>query len=178
MTHFNDIGNGTINARQKQYLNRIGRRDVLPTSVKSRFLPQDILKNSSVTEGSFSFNNGVTITITSRTKSTISDDVRVATVPFMIALFDSDTFSGINPETNEVPYKTTTGNFDVYGPIAAPDFTVNDKRFFLSSGDEVFFATNGNDVVWRTAIANNSGGNETIQYIIQTRVLQSRGGGV
>lgn len=170
MTHdFHNVPGAT--ASQLKKIERISRRDPYPASIKSRSLPQDILGNSNVATGSFSIGNGVVITLTARTVSDLGDDVRTGTVPFMIALFDSDTFGGINPGTNQIPWDVTTGNFDVYGPMAMPDYTVNGKR-----RASTYFATNGNDTVYKTGIRNSSGSDEIIQYIIQTRVLQPRGG--
>lgn len=175
MNGFNNIAPVGLSASQ---IERVSRRDILPTSVESRFFPQDILGNSVVLSGSFSFNDGVVITITTRTRSSVNSKIRVGVLPFMIAFFDSDTFGGIAPRTNQIPFDVTTGKFDVYGPIAMPDYTVNGKRFYMTSaGYTIYFATDGNDVICKTGIRNSSGGAETIQYIAQTRVLQSRGGG-
>jgi hypothetical protein len=175
MNGFSNIAPAGLSSAQ---IERIGRRDVLPTSVKSRFLPQDILGNSVTSTGSFSFADGVVVTITARTTSDLDPEIKIGMLPFMIALYDSDTFSGITPGTNQIPFDVTTGDFDVYGPMAMPDYLVNGKRFYVTSGgSNIYFATDGNDVVYKTAIRNSSGGAETVQYLIQTRVLQSRGGG-
>ena len=171
MNGFSTIANGNRQAQQ-----RISRRDILPTSVKGRFIAQDLMGNSPATAASFSFNNGVVVTVTSRTISDVSSDIRLGMLPFMIAFFDSDTFGGISPGTNQIPFDTTTGNFDLYGPVAMPNFLVNSERFYVSGGSQIYFATNGNDVVYKTALRNSSGGAQTVQYIVQVRFLQSRGG--
>lgn len=175
MNDFSDISPVALSANQ---LGRISKRDVLPTQVKSRFLPQDILKNSSVSTGTFSINDNVIITITARVYSTLSEDIRLGVIPYMVAFYDADSLGSINPGTNQIPFDTTTGDWDLYGPVAMPDYTVSGKRYFTNSaGNDIYFATNGNNVVIKTAIANNTGGAETVTYLIQSRTIQSRGGG-
>ena len=156
---------GGLTAEQAR---RIGRRNIVPTSVKGRFLPQDILVNSSVDTGTFNFADGVVITITSTTFHSIDPDIRLGLLPFMVSLFNTSTLSGVDPGTNQIPYDTTTGNFDLYGPTACPNFTVNSKR------DS--FASDGNNVVYKVGVRNSSGGAEDVFYIIQTRAIISRGG--
>jgi len=173
MNGFNDIPPAGVSATQ--FKARVGRRDILPTSVKPRQLPQDFLKNSNTTNGTFSFNDGVTTTLTTKSTSTIDPLIRIGLCPFMIAFFDADSLSAIDPQNNQIPWRTTTGDFEVYGPMAMPQYKVGGKRFYVSSGSEIHFATDGNNTVYKTAVKNSSGGAETVVWIVQSRAIISRG---
>ena len=169
---FPDIPPRGLSASQ---LKRVGRRGFVPASVRSGQIAQNLIKNSAVSVVTFSFNDAITTTITSRSTSSVDPGIRLASVPFMITFFDAAGLSSISPGTNQIPFDTTTGDFDVYGPFAMPDYLVNGKRVITSSGNR--FATDGNDLVYKTAIANNSGGPETVTLLLQLRLIQSRGGG-
>lgn len=159
---------------------RIGRRDIVPASVRKSQLPQDLLANTDTTVLTTNVGNGVTITITSRSSSEIDPDIRLGLCPFMITFYEAASLGAISPGTNQIPHDVATGRYSVYGPIAMPDYTVNGKRFqqvSSASGLKIYFASDGNDVVYKTSIANNSGSAQDIVILIQERVIQSRGGG-
>jgi len=173
MIDFSNIIPSGLSAMQ---LKRYGRREILPTSIKGRQLTQDLLNNSAVENTTFSFNDGVVITVTSRITHSTDKDIRLGAVPFMFLFAESASVGGIIPGTNLIPFDVATGRFDIYGPFAMPDFTYNSKRFLTSTG--IYFSTDGNDLVYKTAIRNSSGGARTVTALIQARIIQNRGGGV
>lgn len=153
---------------------RINQRRLMPTAVKSRMISQDVIKNTDVVVTTFSIGNGVTISLNVRSSNTTDPELRVSAVPMLITFYEADGLSAVNPGTNGIPFDVATGRYDIYGPFAMPEYTVNEKRV-TSSG--TYFATDGNDLVWRTSIANNSGSQQTITALIQLRTIQVRGGG-
>ncbi len=163
-----------LSSGQIKKIERIGRRDIFPGSSKSRFLPQDFIASSDTTVVLFSVGNGVTTTITVRSTSLTDDKIRLAACPFQITFFEAATFSACNPGTNQIPFDVATGRYSVYGPMAMPDYTVNGLRAISTTNR--YFATDSNDLVHRTSLANNSGSSQDITCLLSLRTIQSRGG--
>lgn len=138
---------------------RTSQRDLLPTAIKPRSVESDFLQNTQVTTGSFSISNGVTVTITTTITALANSTIRMGAVPFQIAFFETS---------------TTTANLIPFGSgIATGRYTVTSLAMPQITG----IGTDGNNIVYKTSIANNSGGTQTIIYYIASRFIQGSGGG-
>jgi hypothetical protein len=153
---------------------RSTRRTIQPTAIQSRQISQGVIKNTNGSSGSFALANGVTTTLTTTFWNESNDEIRLSAVPFMITFFEAASLSACVPGTNQIPFDVATDRFNIWGPIAMPDYTINGKR--VTSGG-TRFASDGNNVVYKTSIVNNSGGDVTITYILSLRLIESRGGG-
>lgn len=141
----------------KQYP-RTNQRTLQPASVNSRNLNNSIIQNTDLTSGSFSIGNGVTITITSLIVSDTNALNHLAACPYEIAFFETSSASA-----NLIPFGSAiaTGRYTITS-MAMPGLSP--------------VGTDGNNLVFKTAIANNSGSTQTILYYVQCRFIS--GGGV
>jgi uncharacterized pyridoxamine 5'-phosphate oxidase family protein len=156
---------------------RVGRRGVKPTAIKSRHVPQDLIRNTEVSYISTTFNDGVTITLTSRFTSSEDANIRLSSMPFMIAIYEAASFDDIAPGTNQIPMDVATGRYTVTQLAMPGGYTVSGERFYKASGDKIFFASDNNDLIFKTSLANNSGSQQSVTFVLQNRLIQSRGGG-
>jgi hypothetical protein len=154
---------------------RVNRRGIKPTSIKSRHIPQDLLKNVTTSDITFTFAHGAVITLNSHIYSSADREIRLGTAPYMVAMFEADGLGSIAPGTNQIPMDVT-GLTYIVSQFAMPEYSVGGKRRYSVSGGYIPFATDGNDLVWKTTITNNSGVDKTVTMLIQPRVLISRGG--
>lgn len=140
---------------------RLSQRHLLPTAVKARQLSQETFGNSAVTSGSFSIADGVRVTITSTLEAVENPTFRLAAVPFMLAFFEtSRTAALLIPFGASIP----SNDYLVEGPIAMPAL----------SG----IGHDNSNLVFKTAITNNSGDTQTILFDIQVRAIIAGGGSV
>ena len=173
MTSFSNIARPVLSARQQR---RIGRRDVIPAATKGRQIAQDLIKNGAVSDALLTMADGVVVTLTARFTSSIDENVRLASTPFMVALFDTSTLAGIDPENNQIPMQSGVGDFDVFGPFAMPNYLSGGKRYYENSaGSKIYFASDGNDAVHRITLGNNSGVLQDVIALVQLRTIQSIG---
>ena len=147
------------NFELKDRYKRISQRDIFPQSVKNMQLAGNIIKNTVATqEDSVSLGIGAQLNVTSTIASTVNDEVIIATVPFMIAFFESSLVVG-----NHIPFGANVDN-DVYrqtGPEAVPQLTI--------------VGHNGFNVVYKTALFNNTGGSKDIIVVTQVRFITGGG---
>lgn len=171
MITFPSLPQRTIIQRQ-----RTNQQQIQATAVKKRLLANDIIENSNTATVPFSIGNGVTLTLTSRTTtpSELTSDVRMGSMPYMITFYEAATLAAINPGTNQIPNDVATGRYTIT-QLAMPEYTVDGARSYIDSGNTIYFATDGNDVVCKTSISNNSGGTRDIIALVQFRVLQNAG---
>src|SRR3990167_4060989 len=99
----------SISSPQISQSNRIGKREIVPASAKKSSLPQDFIGSSATDHITFSINDGVVITITSRSTSSVDPNIRLGAVPFMIAFFEAASLAAVNPGTNQIPFDVATG---------------------------------------------------------------------
>lgn len=156
---------------------RVSQRTIRPTSIKGRQVAQTLISNTSTSVTPASVADGAGITVTVRSTSTLDPKTRLTASPFMIAVFEAAHLSAIVPGTNQIPYDVANGRWDIYS-MSMPGYEVDDKHYYTSTGtgNDVYFATNGDDIVTRTSLENNSGGALDIIILIQLRTIQSRGG--
>lgn len=138
---------------------RTSQRDLLPTAVKNRIVENDFIFNTQLTSGSFSITNGTGVTITTTISGLANENIRMGACPFEVALFETSATAA-----NLIPFGTG---------IAAGRYTVTN----LAMPDLTLIGSNGNNLVFKTHIINNSGSTQTILYYIQSRFIQGIGGG-
>jgi hypothetical protein len=147
--------------RKKRPLTRRSyQRDIMPTAIKTAQLAFDVIKNTSAAqEDAVTLNNGAQLTATSTIASTINPDIRIATVPFMIAMFQ-DSLSA----ANHIPYGSSVDDnvYDFIAPTAVPQITT--------------IGTDGNNVVYKTALYNGTGSSQSIIIVTQARFITGIGG--
>jgi hypothetical protein len=153
----NNKGFSTIVDTQR----RVGKRDLFPSSVDSRQLTNTLIKNTPMVSGTFTIANNVTITITATVSLDKNSDAIIGVLPFMIALFETSNTTG-----NLIPFGAdiASGDYTVSGPMAMPSLSP--------------IGTDGNNVVYKTSITNNTGSTQTILYYIQSRFISVLGGNV
>ena len=151
MSDFTNIPGISVSQQQK-LKDRIGRRDVLPASIKGRFLPQDLLSNTSVERVSASVPTGSKITLTSTITASDNKSRRVGHLPYMIQVY-----IGTATDVNILPSGSSidTTDYDIYSWDVP----------------QVTGGTDGNNIVRKTTVANNSGDTKTIIFDIQSRVM-------
>lgn len=138
---------------------RISGREFQRGVNKGRHIKQEIIKNTDNYEDSVTLNDGETVTLTSTVTSTLSDDIRLAAIPYQIAIFETSYNTGnIIPGGGNI----THSDYVTYGPFAMPKFSPG--------------GTDGNNIVYKTAITNNSGGQVTLLFYTQVRYFTGYGG--
>lgn len=152
-----NINDGTFTGFGK-FRDRVTQRTILPTSIKPRLVDNNLLQNSSVTSGSFSIGNTVTVTLTITVTSNNNKSARLLIIPQLAFYQTTATTANLIPFGSGI----ATGRYTVTGPIAMP---------------EVTGGTDGNNMVFKVSIANNSGSTQTILYYFEDRFIQSTGGG-
>lgn len=147
--NFNNIIPSGLSANQVQ---RIGRRDILPASVKGRFLPQDLMFNTVVERASAVVSNGSKVTLTSTITAADNPDRKVGHLPYMVQVYiGSATINNILPSGSNID----TNDYDVYSWDVP----------------QVTGGTDGNNIVRKTTVANKSGSDQTIIFDVGQRLI-------
>lgn len=129
---------------------------ILANSVGAANLSTNLLTNAGTTITPFSITNGQTITITNTLTSNINIKNRIGAVPFQCVFFlTSATLNNLIPFGSGV----TPSQWVTYGPFALPEFTPG--------------GSDGNNLIIKTAITNNTGSTQTVLFYSDLRVIQS-----
>jgi hypothetical protein len=139
---------------------RISQRNILPTSVTSRLVERDFIKNTSATqEDAVTVNNGTQLNLTSTIASTVDDEIRIGVCPYMVAMFQTSLSAA-----NHIPYGSNVDNdvYDFIAPTAVPQITT--------------IGNDGFNVVYRASLYNGTGSNQSIIVVTQARYITGVGG--
>lgn len=151
MRDFNDIF--------EEEKRRASQRDIEPQAVKNSAVANNVIASTTVsTLGPFSVANGSSLDVTSTIANSANANNRLGAVPYQICFFESSlSLSKIIPGGSGV-----TGTYDVIGPLAMPQFSPG--------------GSDGNNLLFRTRLTNNSGATKTIYCLTNTRFIGGIGG--
>ena len=129
---------------------------ILANSVSAANFGTNFLTNAGVNTSTNTVPNGQTLILTTTITSNITPKNRIGAVPFECAWFL--TSIALN---NLIPFGSavTPSQWVTYGPYAMPEFTPG--------------GTDGNNLIIKNAITNNTGSTKTVIFASDLRVIQS-----
>ena len=141
---------------QYQQNQRISLQDVLPASIPNSMVATNLMKNAGVNTLTSSVPNGSTLTLTTTIVSNLAKSNRIGAVPFQCALFLTSALLN-----NLIPFGSgvTPSQWVLFGPLAMPEFTPG--------------GTDGNNLIYKSAITNNTGSTQTVIFMSDLRVIQA-----
>lgn len=129
---------------------------ILANSVSSANISTNLLTNAGVNTSINSVPNGSTLTLTTTITSNINAKNRIGAVPFQCAWFlTSATLNNLIPFGSNI----TPSQWVTYGPFAMPEFSPG--------------GTDGNNLVIKSGVTNNTGSTQTVIFMSDLRVIQS-----
>lgn len=137
---------------------RIKQQRLVPTSTKNRNISTDLLQNGGLKTSTQSITNGTRLTFTSTIVSSISSVNRLGSLPYQVCFFLTS-----QAQNNLIPFGSavTASQWVVTGPMSMPEFSPG--------------GSDGNNLVYKTAITNNTGSTQSIIFAADIRVLQALG---
>lgn len=141
---------------------RQSQRSIQPTAIKQRQVSSDLITNTSLTIATVDLPEDSRVTVESTIDSTVSPRSKIGTVPYMITFFENSV-----SESNIIASggSVTATDYLLFGPFAVPQIGTSD------------IGTNGANIKYITTLSRVAAGTETIIIYIQSRIIQSFGGG-